>query len=173
MRIKFVPGEPITQCIANIADDAADRNQRGLLEFPLYSLDEIGTDPNVAVNFDEPLTSYNGNSGTKFTTAVASLLSEIKSKAIRQLSEQDLERLARLEEGRSPVEWRSTLSDTSRKTVYPAKPLEGIWATAPYLHNGSVPDLTICCCRLRSDRSLFRWATSILMHSGWAIVRIC
>lgn len=26
--------------------------------------------------------------------------------------------------------------------VYPAKPLVGIWATAPYLHNGSVPTIT-------------------------------
>jgi hypothetical protein len=25
--------------------------------------------------------------------------------------------------------------------VYPAKPLVGIWATAPYLHNGSVPTI--------------------------------
>ena len=25
--------------------------------------------------------------------------------------------------------------------VYKARPLDGIWATAPYLHNGSVPNL--------------------------------
>ena len=25
--------------------------------------------------------------------------------------------------------------------MYPAKPLLGVWATAPYLHNGSVPTL--------------------------------
>jgi hypothetical protein len=27
------------------------------------------------------------------------------------------------------------------KMVYKARPLDGIWATAPYLHNGSVPNL--------------------------------
>jgi hypothetical protein len=28
-------------------------------------------------------------------------------------------------------------------TGYQAPPLDGIWATAPYLHNGSVPTLTL------------------------------
>jgi hypothetical protein len=27
------------------------------------------------------------------------------------------------------------------KMIYKARPLDGIWATAPYLHNGSVPNL--------------------------------
>lgn len=30
---------------------------------------------------------------------------------------------------------------TDPKMVYKARPLQGIWATAPYLHNGSVPNL--------------------------------
>jgi hypothetical protein len=34
----------------------------------------------------------------------------------------------------SPVIWRATAQ-------YLARPLNGIWATAPYLHNGSVPTL--------------------------------
>jgi hypothetical protein len=29
----------------------------------------------------------------------------------------------------------------SNPFVYKARPLDGIWATAPYLHNGSVPNL--------------------------------
>jgi mono/diheme cytochrome c family protein len=33
---------------------------------------------------------------------------------------------------------------------YIAPPLDGIWATAPYLHNGSVPSLERCC--RREDR---------------------
>ena len=28
-----------------------------------------------------------------------------------------------------------------RETHYRARPLNGVWATAPYLHNGSVPSL--------------------------------
>jgi mono/diheme cytochrome c family protein len=32
-------------------------------------------------------------------------------------------------------------SDSMAKAVYKARPLDGIWATAPFLHNGSVPTL--------------------------------
>jgi hypothetical protein len=33
-----------------------------------------------------------------------------------------------------PIQWRTTGS-------YVGRPLSAIWATAPYLHNGSVPTL--------------------------------
>jgi hypothetical protein len=52
---------------------------------------------------------------------------------------------------RPPPQWkpmmRSTLADadeyadTRGGRVYPAKPLAGIWATAPYLNNGSVANM--------------------------------
>jgi len=35
----------------------------------------------------------------------------------------------------------STLPPDGKLMVYKARPLDGIWATAPYLHNGSVPTL--------------------------------
>ncbi len=35
----------------------------------------------------------------------------------------------------------TTLSAATAKIAYKARPLNGIWATAPYLHNGSVPNL--------------------------------
>src|SRR5262249_54013441 len=31
--------------------------------------------------------------------------------------------------------------DLKKKLYYKARPLNGVWATAPYLHNGSVPNL--------------------------------
>ena len=31
--------------------------------------------------------------------------------------------------------------DTTKRDRYKARPLDGIWATAPYLHNGSIPNL--------------------------------
>jgi hypothetical protein len=41
--------------------------------------------------------------------------------------------------------WRSRKncpnSDNAKQTHYRARPLNGVWATAPYLHNGSVPSL--------------------------------
>ena len=35
----------------------------------------------------------------------------------------------------------TTTTDPEALMVYKARPLNGIWATAPYLHNGSVPNL--------------------------------
>ena len=35
----------------------------------------------------------------------------------------------------------TTLNDATVQIAYKARPLNGIWATAPYLHNGSVPNL--------------------------------
>ncbi len=35
----------------------------------------------------------------------------------------------------------TTSKSAAEKSVYKARPLTGIWATAPYLHNGSVPNL--------------------------------
>jgi hypothetical protein len=43
---------------------------------------------------------------------------------------------------RGSVTWRDTLLDTQAPYgPYAARPLRGIWAAAPYLHNGSVPTL--------------------------------
>jgi hypothetical protein len=43
---------------------------------------------------------------------------------------------------RGSVSWRDTLLDTQPPYgPYAARPLHGIWAAAPYLHNGSVPTL--------------------------------
>ena len=40
------------------------------------------------------------------------------------------------------IAWRDTLLDTQPPYgPYAARPLYGIWAAAPYLHNGSVPTL--------------------------------
>jgi hypothetical protein len=43
---------------------------------------------------------------------------------------------------RGSVAWRDTLLDTQPPYgPYAARPLDGVWAAAPYLHNGSVPTL--------------------------------
>lgn len=36
---------------------------------------------------------------------------------------------------------KNSLTEDNSAAVYKARPLNGIWATAPYLHNGSVPNL--------------------------------
>jgi hypothetical protein len=43
---------------------------------------------------------------------------------------------------REAIVWRDTLLDTKPPYgPYAARPLFGVWAAAPYLHNGSVPTL--------------------------------
>jgi mono/diheme cytochrome c family protein len=90
-----------------------------------YDLATIGTDPNRALNFIKPL-------GDKtFVGELAVVLDK-------------LEKAAFVREGVKPEEaatmeppqiiWRGT-------GKYASRPLGGVWATAPYLHNGSVPTL--------------------------------
>jgi hypothetical protein len=68
-----------------------------------------------------------------FSEVLASTMGRIKTRA---KAVEGIPDLAPFEVGRTPVVWRKP---TGPKFV--AKPLAGIWATAPYLHNGSVPTL--------------------------------
>lgn len=43
--------------------------------------------------------------------------------------------------GGPDTEAEATINDATKEIGYKARPLNGIWATAPYLHNGSVPNL--------------------------------
>ena len=81
--------------------------------------------------------------GNSFARTVQAAVDSIKQKAYaaagidaaQQRAMEDLDR-------RGGVTWRDTLLD-SRPPYgpYAARPLYGIWAAAPYLHNGSVPTL--------------------------------
>ena len=81
--------------------------------------------------------------GNSFARTVQAALYSIKQKAFaaagidaaQQRVMEDLDRRGR-------VNWRDTLLDTQPPYgPYAARPLYGIWAAAPYLHNGSVPTL--------------------------------
>jgi mono/diheme cytochrome c family protein len=88
----------------------------------LSGLEEIGTDPGHAFNFyarkvnAEPLLGKGTMSGADATQYVTTEI--MKAKKLDP----------------TPNEWRAPLA-------YVARPLNGVWATAPYLHNGSVPNL--------------------------------
>ena len=90
------------------------------------SLARIGTDPNRAESFAQPV----GN--RPFAEAIADLLGRIKLKLYddAHLSASQREEM---ESGRKP-KWRTTRE-------YACRPLVSVWATAPYLHNNSVPTL--------------------------------
>jgi hypothetical protein len=81
--------------------------------------------------------------GHSFASTVQAAVDGIKQKAYaaagidpaQQAAMEDFER-------RGKVAWRDTLIETAEPYgPYAARPLYGIWAAAPYLHNGSVPTL--------------------------------
>lgn len=82
------------------------------------NLGEIGTDPWRAMNFAKELR------GREFSQELRTFLHDI----VKQYAtvEQSTENAGSV--------WRTTKQ-------YVARPLAGVWATAPYLHNGSVPSL--------------------------------
>jgi hypothetical protein len=94
----------------------------------LYALTDVGTDPQRASSFGQPVP---GAGGKAFPAAVQPILDGLKARAFQ-------------DDGISPAEqaqmdapkviWRAT-------GQYMARPLTGVWATGPYLHNGSVPTL--------------------------------
>ena len=146
------------------------RTPTGLIKLRGMRPEEVGTDPTAALRISCPLpdtgalvippkpytaedsqllkdcagvkagTAFAGNS---FARTVQAAVDSIKQKAYaaagidsaQQRTMEDLDR-------RGGVTWRDTLLDTRPPYgPYAARPLYGIWAAAPYLHNGSVPTL--------------------------------
>jgi len=88
--------------------------QQAKRQDPLHSVSVSGTDRKRAINFAEPV-------GTEpFNDAIAAVLREIIKKANGTVNPTD--------------HWRVTRE-------YAPRPIAGIWASPPYLHNGSVPTL--------------------------------
>jgi hypothetical protein len=116
------------------------------------SLVKLGTDPQMVQN----ILKYSVDPGVlrailspedqqkekvaRVTVLKAAVRAVIKRKLSEmKLSEQELKTLAfRLSGQRTPPFVSPPLSIIS---TYKARPLNGIWATAPFLHNGSVPNL--------------------------------
>ena len=79
----------------------------------------------------------------RFSAVVQAVVDSIKHNAYAAAGvtlgeQQQMEDVAR----RQAVNWRDTLLDSNAPYgPYAARPLYGIWAAAPYLHNGSVPTL--------------------------------
>lgn len=146
------------------------RTPTGLIKLRGMRPQDVGTDPTVALRISCPVpdtgalvippTSYSvadsqllkdcagvkagtAFTGSSFAKTVQTAVDSIKQKAFaaagidtaQQRVMEDLDR-------RGSVDWRDTLLDTQPPYgPYAARPLYGIWAAAPYLHNGSVPTL--------------------------------
>jgi mono/diheme cytochrome c family protein len=92
----------------------------------LYDLDKIGTDPTRATNYAEPV----GN--RPFDEAVQETIGKYLEQAAKDDKVSEVE-LDKFRAGHKNV-WRTPLK-------YAARPLAAVWATPPYLHNGSVPTI--------------------------------
>jgi hypothetical protein len=92
---------------------------------------DVGTDDNYVKGQMEFINGKN-----IFTDMIAPFISKVKTTAAKNENISDYD-LVRLEgDGRWPAEWNMPVGN---KIV--AKPLYGVWATPPYLHNGSVPTM--------------------------------
>jgi mono/diheme cytochrome c family protein len=118
----------------------------GLVAYQLYSLKEIGTSPKVAENFDRPV--YMKGKPQGFGASALAALEAIKQEyytrnAVSAATQAQWENRAL--RGKPII--RNTLADAEQwpdskgGKVYAARPLAGIWATAPYLNNGSVANM--------------------------------
>jgi mono/diheme cytochrome c family protein len=122
----------------------------GLRQYQLFSLEQAGTDPNTALNFEKPIRTATGAT-QGFPDAAFAIIDGVKEDYYRRhkLSQETIARLERRDLRppppppmfRAPLRDSEQFPDTKGRKVYPAKTLAGIWATAPFLHNGSVPSL--------------------------------
>jgi hypothetical protein len=101
-----------------------------------HSLDTIGTDPNRLQNYNLPVNTGGGRTAT-YATNLHSFALAIKEKAY-EIHRVPAETRAKMDEWQPNVKprWITTLDKG-----YFTRPLRGVWASAPFLHNNSVPSL--------------------------------
>ena len=123
----------------------------------MIPLDKVGTDPRMALNFAEREGSTGPLKGRAHSplnpeplgdsAAARDILKHVVAGVIANSSplqkEHHAEALRLLKQTKAWGEWQAFLDRPpgSQSPAYKARPLNGIWATAPYLHNGSVPNL--------------------------------
>jgi len=117
---------PIDHAKASAGEKIFNDTCRDCHQNRLYALTEVGTDPQRANSFGRPVAG-----GVPFPAAVKPILDSLKARAFLDDGISPADQAAM---DANPVIWRAT-------GQYLARPLTGVWATAPYLHNGSVPTL--------------------------------
>jgi hypothetical protein len=119
---------PIDESKAKAGEKIFNETCRDCHQNRLSTLTEVGTDPQRANSFGQPVRSA-GN--VPFPMAVQPILDKLKARAFL---DDGVPLAAQAAMDAPKVIWRAT-------GQYLARPLAGVWATAPYLHNGSVPTL--------------------------------
>ena len=105
----------------------------------MTKLDEIGTDPALAMNFAtlkaDPGSLIPGSEPVARPAILKLAVGGAIKKKLAELPQLDQIAILRINGFRDPD------SRPPNPLAYKGRNLEGIWATAPYLHNGSVPNL--------------------------------
>jgi hypothetical protein len=115
-------------------------SETGLIEYPLFTLAETGTDPNHALNFHQPV-------GAKpFAKVLGGRARQLQTWYFQFRDPEnpvppETQILWSGGPARLRAVWRDPLASGVDAPVYAGLPLAGVWATAPYLHNNSVPTL--------------------------------
>lgn len=119
----------------------------GMRVYQLFALNHVKTDPATATAFEAPVQTASGVQ--PFPLAAFAIIHNVKA-AYYKRHKMTPEQIASFESTatrtppqvfRLPLLQANTFGDTKGQKVYRAKTLVGIWATAPFLHNGSVPTL--------------------------------
>jgi mono/diheme cytochrome c family protein len=93
---------------------------------------KVGTDPNRILNSNINVErAADGTGGVEFIKALQTTATSLTQTALADSAMTEAEK-AKID--RPMIEWQNTKG-------YVARPLVGVWATAPYLHNASVPTL--------------------------------
>ena len=129
----------IDEAKAQMGEQIFNQKCAGCHQDKMFVQMQIGTDPNRANSFGQPVGRI------PFPEAVATILDGLKKRAFADDGISPADQAAM---DANPVVWRAPAQ-------YLARPLKGIWATGPYLHNGSVPTLYDL---LHSDRRPARFA---------------
>ena len=124
------------QCAHCHVPEMTRPNQHGkqFKKINMIPLEEIGTDPRAATNFHDRMVET-GSLGLGVITAAEAtqyLTSNIRNRQYRELNLSEAQQ--QLWDGYKLNLWRAPLA-------YMARPHSAVWTLAPYLHNGSVPNL--------------------------------
>ena len=132
------------QCVS--CHQLSDRNDaKRQLKAALTKLDEVGTDPRMVRNFLDSTSSSGAFEGRKAGVVLGAPLGAqaqtIDLVAHAAIGAALCHPLAAVRDAVASYHKVIKAALDTHPDYYKARPLSGIWASAPYLHNGSVPSL--------------------------------
>lgn len=116
-----------------------EKTAEGIYRSNAFTVAEIGTDPTPFKVVDSKYPDENGD-------YLPILIGNVAEKVKKRYIELNKTPQAKIDEWqnrkiRPESVWRYLGAADSDKKILIARPLDGVWATAPFLHNGAVPNL--------------------------------